>query len=150
MRGVCVCTCTHVGRRSESFLSRHTTIQTCQRCVSFSLSSPNGGLQTPLESGPCDAGNHSQIQAEAWWGCRGAEWDPLRCRKTVCILNPDSVERRGWKSAPPGFAWPEGRIWAMSQQVSKHLHLSAEIKLKTKLKISGRGKKEGIRFFLVV
>jgi len=105
--------------------------------MSFSLSFPNQELRTSRENGPYDSGNSSHFQAEMERGSKGAEWDPLWLRKNYLCLEPCL----SWKERMEEDSWPQRRIWVMSQQLNKHLHLSPKIKLKTKLENSGEREK---------
>ena len=74
----------------------------------------------------------------------------LKWKEAVRVLSETHSVRKNylclepclsWKERMEEDSWPQRRIWVMSQQLNKHLHLSPKIKLKTKLENSGEREK---------
>ena len=160
---MCVCECVCVGRKGKSFLSRFIYIE---RLLFTHIRDPWAFLSPfPIKSFGPQERMDSMIQETALtskksafqifgtlWrrsemerGSKGAEWDPLWLQKNYVCLEPCL----SWKERMEEDSWPQRRIWVMSQQLNKHLHLSPKIKLKTKFESSGeRGKKRESSLFL--
>ena len=153
---VCVCVCVCVGRKRKSFLSRFIYIE---RLLFTHIRDPWAFLSPfPIKSfGPqermdYDSGNSSHFKKisfpDLWYSVK-EKWNKWKeavsvlsethsdCKKNYVCLEPCL----SWKERMEEDSWPQRRIWVMSQQLNKHLHLSPKIKLKTKFESSGEREK---------